>query len=69
MTDQPEKFDLSSMDVAAEQREKLKSLFPEAITEGGKVDFERLKMTLGEMVDGREEALPSDLSRCRIPRE
>ena len=39
MTDQPEKFDLSSMDVAAEQREKLKSLFPEAITEGGEGGF------------------------------
>ena len=55
MSDQPEKLDLTSLDIAAEQREKLKAAFPEVFTEGGKVDFERLKMTLGEMVDAGKE--------------
>lgn len=32
---QPEKLDLRSLDIAAEQREKLRQLFPEVITEGG----------------------------------
>jgi adenine-specific DNA-methyltransferase len=52
---QPEKFDLRSLDVAGEQREKLRQLFPEVLTEGGKVDFERLKSTLGEIVDSGKE--------------
>jgi len=55
MNDQPEKLDLTSLDIAAEQREKLKAAFPEVFTEGGKIDFERLKMTLGEMVDSGKE--------------
>ena len=55
MSDQPEKLDLTSLNIAAEQREKLKAAFPEVFTEGGKVDFERLKMTLGEMVDAGKE--------------
>jgi adenine-specific DNA-methyltransferase len=55
MSDQPEKLDLTSLDVATEQREKLKAAFPEVFTEGGKVDFERLKMTLGEMVNPGKE--------------
>jgi len=52
---QPEKLDLRSLDIAAEQREKLRQLFPEVITEGGKVDFDRLKSTLGEIVDSGKE--------------
>lgn len=52
---QPEKFDLRSQDIAAEQREKLRQLFPEVFTEGGKVDFERLKSTLGDVVDSGKE--------------
>lgn len=57
MTDatQPEKLDLRSLDVAAEQQEKLRQLFPEVFTEGGKVDFDRLKSTLGENVDSGKE--------------
>lgn len=55
MTQEPEKLDLHSLDIAAEQREKLRLLFPEVFTESGKVDFDRLKSTLGEIVDsGRE---------------
>lgn len=51
----PEKFDLSSLDIAAEKRAELLRVFPEARTEGGKIDFERLKVALGETVDaGRE---------------
>ena len=55
MNEHPEKLDLTSLDIAAGQREKLRQLFPEAITEGGKVDFDRLKATLGEVVDTRKE--------------
>jgi adenine-specific DNA-methyltransferase len=51
----PEKLNLTSFDLAAEQREKLRQLFPEVITEGGKVDFDRLKLTLGESVDVGKE--------------
>jgi len=55
MNEQPEKLDLTSLDIAAGQREKLRQIFPEAITEGGKVDFDRLKATLGEVVDTGKE--------------
>lgn len=54
-TAKPEKFDLSSLDIAAEKRADLLRLFPEARTEGRKIDLERLKAALGEAVDvGRE---------------
>ena len=43
-----------SADVVAENLEHLKSLFPEAFTEG-KVDFEVLRQLLGGAVDDREE--------------
>jgi adenine-specific DNA-methyltransferase len=49
------KLDLKSMDIVEEKREQLKALFPEAFTEGQKIDFERLKLTLGEMVDPGKE--------------
>lgn len=52
---EPSKFDLQSFDIVAEQREKLRQLFPEAITESGKIDFDRLKLTLGETVDTGKE--------------
>ena len=55
MTDQPEKLDLKSMDLVAEKQAELLRLFPEIRTEGGKIDFDRLKQTLGETVEvGRE---------------
>ncbi len=44
----------SSPDVVAEQIERLKGLFPEAVSEG-KVDFEKLKATLGDVVDDGPE--------------
>lgn len=53
--EQPEKLDLRSMDIAAAQQEKLRQLFPEVFTEGGKVDFDRLKTTLGDIVDPGKE--------------
>jgi adenine-specific DNA-methyltransferase len=55
MTDQPEKLDLRSQDIAEEKRQEILRLFPDIRTEGGKLDFERLKLALGEAVDvGRE---------------
>ena len=55
MTDQPEKLDLASHNIAEVKRQELLRLFPEIQTEGGKVDFERLKLVLGEMVDVGKE--------------
>lgn len=55
MTDQPEKLDLRSLDIAADRRQALLRLFPEVRTEGGKIDFERLRLTLGETVDVGKE--------------
>jgi adenine-specific DNA-methyltransferase len=54
-TDQPEKFDLSSMDISAEKRAKLLRLFPEVRTEGDKIDFDRLKLALGGTIDAARE--------------
>ncbi len=43
-----------SADIVAEQIEKLKDVFPEAVSEG-KADFDKLRAALGEAVDGRQE--------------
>lgn len=52
---QPETLDLRSQDTAEDKRREILRLFPEIRTEGGKIDFERLKLALGEAVDvGRE---------------
>jgi len=51
VANEPEKLDLRSLDVTEEKRAELLRLFPEARTEGGKIDFERLKLALGETVD------------------
>jgi adenine-specific DNA-methyltransferase len=51
----PEKLDLRSHDVTDDKRQALLRLFPEARTEGGKLDFERLKFALGETVDVGKE--------------
>ncbi|MFH1067292.1 MAG: site-specific DNA-methyltransferase, partial [bacterium] len=50
-----QKVNLASMDVAEDKKQMLKLLFPEIFTEGGKVDFERLKLALGERVDVGKE--------------
>lgn len=55
MTDQTEKLDLSSHDIAEEKRQELMRLFPEIRTEGGKLDFERLKLAIGEAVEVGKE--------------
>ena len=55
MSQQPEKFEGGSASISDEQKAKLKSLFPEIVTEGGKIDFDRLKLTLGESVDVGKE--------------
>ena len=55
MTDQPEKFDLTSGDIVGEKLQELLKIFPEVRTEGGKIDFERLKAVLGAKVDVGKE--------------
>jgi adenine-specific DNA-methyltransferase len=55
MTDQPEKFDLTSGDIVGEKLQELLKIFPEVRTEGGKIDFERLKAVLGTKVDVGKE--------------
>lgn len=52
---EPERLDLRSHDLAEDKREALLQLFPEARTEGGKVDFDRLRLALGEAVDVGKE--------------
>src|SRR5713101_1317512 len=50
-----EKLDLRSLSITDEKRAELKRLFPEVFTEDGKIDFDRLKLTLGEAVDVGKE--------------
>ncbi|HKQ48600.1 MAG TPA: site-specific DNA-methyltransferase [Phycisphaerae bacterium] len=52
---EPEKLDLRSHDIAGEKIAELLRLFPEVRTEGGKLDFERLKLALGQSVDVGKE--------------
>ncbi|MBN1865050.1 MAG: hypothetical protein JW808_09125 [Victivallales bacterium] len=47
----PKEFDLKSMDITEDQLRKLKQALPEIFTEGLKVDFDRLRQTLGDAVD------------------
>ncbi len=54
-TVEPEKLDLRSHDIAEDKRQELLRLFPEVRTEGGKIDFDRLKLALGETVDVGKE--------------
>ena len=52
---EPEKLNLLSSDVLADRRAELLRLLPEVRSEGGKLDFDRLKLALGGTVDmGRE---------------
>ena len=50
-----EKLDLLSVDLTEEKKQELLRLFPEIRTEDGKIDFDRLKLALGEMVDVGKE--------------
>jgi adenine-specific DNA-methyltransferase len=54
-TDQPEKFDLYSMDISGDKRAEILRLFPEARTENDKIDFDRLKLALGGAIDFARE--------------
>jgi len=52
---EPDRVELRSLDPSVARREELGRLFPETLTEGGKIDFDQLKRALGETVDaGRE---------------
>jgi adenine-specific DNA-methyltransferase len=51
----PEKLDLRSPDIAEERRQDLLRLFPEVRTEDGKLDFDRLRLALGDAVDVGKE--------------
>lgn len=49
-------MDLESEDLVADRIEKLKELFPEVATEGdGSIDFEKLRLILGDEVDEGDE--------------
>jgi len=51
---EPEKVNLMSMNITEEQKSKLKQIFPYVFNED-KIDFDKLRLTLGEAVDeGRE---------------
>jgi adenine-specific DNA-methyltransferase len=50
-----QKQELTSMNITEEQLQKLKQLFPEAFTEGLKVDWDKLRLTLGEAIDTGKE--------------
>lgn len=50
-----DKLDLRSHDIAEDKKQELLRLFPEILTEGGKVDLERLTLALGETVDVGKE--------------
>ena len=54
-TEEPEKLDLRSHNINADKHSEFLRLFPEVRTEGGKVDFDRLKLSLGETVDVGKE--------------
>ncbi len=52
---EPDKLDLRSQDLSEDKKAELARLFPGVRTEGGKVDFDRLRLILGDAVDvGRE---------------
>lgn len=50
-----DKQPLTSMNIIEEQLQNFKQLFPEVFTEGLKVDWDKLKLTLGETVDTGKE--------------
>ncbi len=54
MTD-AERLALTSTDIVEGKRDKLRKLFPEVFTEGNNIDFEKFKLTMGEIVDTGKE--------------
>src|SRR5581483_3600171 len=55
MKNETDKLNLRSHEIAEDRQQELLRLFPEIRTEGGKVDFDRLKLVLGEAVDAGKE--------------
>lgn len=56
MADEIQKMDLESKDLVAERIEEMKKLFPEIAVEGeGSIDFEKLRLILGDEVDEGQE--------------
>lgn len=54
--DEIKEMDLESKDLVAERIEQMKALFPEIATEGdGSIDFEKLRLILGDEVDEGDE--------------
>lgn len=53
--EQPEQLDLNSDNIAEDKKRQLLRLFPEIRTDGDKIDFNRLKLALGETVDVGKE--------------
>lgn len=49
-----QKLDGKSMDITQENINTVKQLFPEVVTEG-KIDFDKLKLVLGEEIETRAE--------------
>jgi adenine-specific DNA-methyltransferase len=49
--DNSEKLDLRSADIAEARRQELLRIFPEVHTESGGIDFETLRLSLGDSVD------------------
>src|SRR5881397_3487737 len=52
---EPERLDLRSGDIPTDKQAELLRLFPEIRTEAGKIDFDRLKLALGQTVDVGKE--------------
>lgn len=50
-----EKLPLTSIDIKETQLEKLKGLFPEVFTEGSMIDWDKLRLTLGENIETGKE--------------
>ena len=49
------KMNGESLDITKDNIDKLKQLFPEILTDGDKIDFEKLKTVLGEEIEGEKE--------------
>jgi len=55
MPEYPENLDTKSLNITEDKLQQLKQVVPEAFTEDGQVDFDKLKTTLGEHGDEQEE--------------
>lgn len=51
----PDKLEMKAQDLLEERKRDLVRLFPETHTQGGKIDFDRLRLALGEAVDVGKE--------------